>query len=253
MMERKTLLLKRLDEIGQSLAATEGGLALIGLGSAGSETARMDDYSDLDFFAIVRSGTKQRYLDNLDWLTAVQPIAYVFQNTDDGFKLLYADGIFCEMAVFEPDELVHIPFASERLVWQHPDFDASLLRPHTAPKPRRDAEWLLGEALTNLHIGLGRFHRGEKLAAARFIQGFAVDRVLDLAGLIEAEQPAFRDLFGEERRFEQRFPDTAVYLPQFIQGYDRSPESALAILNFLDQKFELNPAMKAAVLELCQQ
>ena len=46
-------LLIRLDAIGASLSATARGLALIGLGSVGLETDRLDAYSDLDVFAIV--------------------------------------------------------------------------------------------------------------------------------------------------------------------------------------------------------
>lgn len=232
------------------MAATEGALALIGLGSVGSETARLDEYSDLDFFAIVRAGYKQRFLQSLDWLAAAHPIAYYFQNTDDGYKLLYADTIFCEMAIFEPDELVNIPFTAARVVWQAADFDAAPLQPKTKSEPRRDEAWYLGEAMTNLYVGLCRFQRGEKLAAARFIQGYAVDRVLDLAALLEEERPGFHDPFAQERRFEQRFPETAVHLSQFIQGYEKSPQSARAILHFLADHFALNPAMKQAIEEL---
>ena len=44
-------LLKRLDDIGQSLERSGHALALIGLGSVGVELDRLDSYSDLDFFA----------------------------------------------------------------------------------------------------------------------------------------------------------------------------------------------------------
>src|SRR5512139_486367 len=104
-------LLTRLDEIGQSLAQSGHALALIGLGSVGEELHRLDEYSDLDFFAIVETGYKRRYIDNLDWLSDIAPIAYHFLNSPDGYKLLFADGFFCEFAVFEPQELQHIPFS----------------------------------------------------------------------------------------------------------------------------------------------
>ncbi len=110
------ILLNRLDEIGQSLAQSGHALALLGLGSVGDELHRLDEYSDLDFFAIVEPGYKRRYIENLDWLSTLCPIAYHFQNTHDGHKLLFADGIFCEFAVFEPQELQSIPFAAGRIV-----------------------------------------------------------------------------------------------------------------------------------------
>ncbi len=114
-------LLDRLSAIGESLARRESALALLGLGSVGLERERLDRYSDLDFFAIVRPGYKGQYLDDLSWLADVAPIAYSFRNTRDGYKLLYADGIFCEFAVFEESELTQIPFAPIRLIGK-PEF-----------------------------------------------------------------------------------------------------------------------------------
>lgn len=251
-MSREQQLLARLDAIGQSLAATGRALALLGLGSVGAELDRLDAYSDLDFFAIVRPGHKQAFLHNLDWLSSVCPVVYAFQNTDDGHKLLFADGIFGEFAVFEPGELAGIPFAAGRVVWQSPDFDPALAVPLPRQSEPRPVEWLVGEALTNLYIGLCRYHRGEKLSAARFIQGYAVDRLVDLSARIEAEQPAYQDLFTAERRYERRFPGIAAHLPEFIQGYTSSIESARAILAFLDAHFALNPAMRQAILALCK-
>lgn len=252
MVSRTTHLLQRLDDIAASLAATGNGLALIGLGSVGTELDRIDAYSDLDFFTIVRDGYKQQFINNLDWMAAVHPIAFSFLNTPDGCKLLYADGIFCEMAVFEVHELPHIPFARGRVVWKDDSFDDSLAAPQVKTPRVRSVEFLLGEALTNLYVGLGRFHRGEKLSAARFIECYAVDRVVELAAQIETAQPAHKDIFTPERRFETQFPGVAAQLPQMMQGYDRTPESARAILVFLDAHFEINTALKQAILDLCE-
>ena len=246
-------LLVRLDAIGDSLAASGRGLALIGLGSVGLELERLDAYSDLDFFAIVEPGSKLDFLNDLSWLAAPAPIAYAFANTVDGFKYLYADGIFCEMAVFEPDELAEIPFAPGRVVWQRRDVDPEIAQPRqvlTAPQ-LRDPDWLLGEALTNLYVGLQRETRGERLSAMRFIQGYALDRIVELAGRIEQASNALADPFTPERRFEQRFPQTASHLVDFAQGYQGNLASARALLAYLERYFEINPAMKAAILEIC--
>ncbi len=250
--DRPAALLARLDAIGWALEASGHGLALLGLGSVGLELDRLDVYSDLDFFAIVDNGHKGRYIENLDWLAAAAPVVYAFRNTADGYKLLYEDGIFCEFAVFEPHELAHIPFAVGRIVWQRPGFDERLAVPAcTAPAPGSSSdEWLVGEAITNLYVGLCRYQRGERLSAARFIQQYAVDRVLDLTPRIEQAQPGHVDGFTPERRFEQRFPLTAVALPSMVQGYERSPQSALAILAFLETHFPVNAAMAARVREL---
>lgn len=245
-------LLQRLEAIGQSLASSGKALALIGLGSVGLELERLDDYSDLDFFAIVEPGYKQAYVDNLAWLSAVCPITYSFKNTGDGYKLLFEDGIFCEFAVFEAQELPGIPFAPGRIVWKRPGVSEGLAIPAQAPRPRpaSSTEWLVGEALTNLYVGLCRYRRGEKLSAQRFIQHYAVDRLLELAAQVESEAPGLPDPFNGERRFEQRFPGLAARLPEFIPGYEGSPQAARAILAFLEEHFPVNPAIKAEILKL---
>jgi lincosamide nucleotidyltransferase len=250
---KRALLLARLDAIGVSLARSGNGMALIGLGSAGSEISRLDQYSDLDFFAVVEAGHKNEYLENLAWLSSICPIAYAYRNTRDGYKLLFEDAVFCEFAVFEPPELCHIPFAPGRIVWRKDSVPESLLLPEQdrlAPE-EHSVEWLTGEILTNLYAGLSRNCRGEKLSAMRSIQVHAVDRLLQLAARFETETSAARDTFALERRFEQRYPVSAQALPEFVQGYGRNIESALAILDFLERHVEVNPAMKQAIAELC--
>ena len=249
-------LLARLDAIGTELRDTGDALALLGLGSVGVETERLDEYSDLDFFVITRPGLKARYIDNLDWLAALCPLAYVFRNTVDGYKVLFEDGIFCEFAVFEPDELQHIPFARGRLIWQDAAFDEQLSVPQPV-QPRvaaieGTAEWHLGEALTNLYVGLGRVHRGEILTGTRFIQSYAVDHLLALTKTLETAQGQFEDPYNIERRYEIRYPQVAPYLSTFIQGYEHNVESALAILDFLMHHFEVPPAMSSTIRALCQ-
>ncbi len=251
-MKTPEKLLERLDTIGESLRSSGSALALLGLGSVGTEMARLDGYSDLDFFAIVREGFKASYIDNLDWLSNVQPIAYVMRNSVDGYKVLFEDGIFCEFAIFEPHEMAVIPFSAGRIVWKTDDFDESICQPREVTIPSRNPlEFHVGEALTNLYVGMGRFHRGEKLSAARFIQSYAVDQILQLASQIETAQPAFIDQYNVERRFERRFPNLAAHLPTFVQGYERSPESALAILEFLEAHFEVNKAIATRIRRLC--
>jgi hypothetical protein len=97
-------------------------------------------------------------------------------------------------------------------------------------------------------VGLGRYYRGEKLTALRFIQVYAVDRILEMANLIEVEQPAWHDVFGNERRFERRFPGIAKELPGFTPGYEHTIEAAAAILAFLERHFDVDPAIKRAIV-----
>jgi hypothetical protein len=253
-MEMDThFLLKRLDEIGQSLERSGHALALIGLGSVGVDLERLDAYSDLDFFVIVEPGFKSSYLNDLAWLSAICWIAYHFPNTQDGYKLLFEDGIFCEFAIFEPDELQTIPLSGSRIVWKQPYVADTLIQPMeaTVTHHKHGQEWLLGEALTNLYVGMRREKRGEHLSAMRFIQGYAVDRLVELAETIENPQTGPGDKFALERRFEDRFPGLASQVPGWLQGYTRNRESALEILAFLRQNFEINDAIAEAIQRLC--
>lgn len=246
------ILLQRLDEIGKSLERTDKALALIGLGSVGIERARLDEFSDLDFFVIAKDGCKQELIQDISWLSSVHPIVYHFQNTVDGHKVLFADEVYCEFGVFEIHELELIPYAEGQVIWKAPEIDEGDFRPkRPLPVPEtHSTEWRVGEALTCLYVGLCRYHRGEKLSAFRFVQIFAVDRIVELAASLETGVPVLQDRFTPERRFEQRYPETAGSIARFMQGYEATPQSALAILEFLESKVNVNPHMKAAILKL---
>ena len=94
------------------LDSVQWGLSLSGL----------DDYSDLDFFVIVKPEYKSRFIERLDWLEAVHPLAFSFRNTKDGHKILFEDGIYAEFAIFEEKEMEHISFSEGRIVWQEAHF-----------------------------------------------------------------------------------------------------------------------------------
>ncbi|MEQ8822005.1 MAG: hypothetical protein RLY93_17355 [Sumerlaeia bacterium] len=253
-MTKPALLLARLDAIAASLAARPDALALLGLGSVGRERERLDAYSDLDFFVLVSEGAKGRYVQNLDWLTEIRPVVFQFQNTADGYKLLFDDGVFCEFAVFELSELGQIPYSPGHIVWKReevPDSVATPAVPMPAPPAKPDVDWALGEALTNLYVGLGRYRRGEKLSAFKFVQSYALDRVVDLANIVFAENDAAqRDRFDRERRIEARLPGVEDLLASLALGYARTPEAALAILDFLEARFEVNAALAEEIRRL---
>ncbi|NSW50894.1 MAG: hypothetical protein HPY85_00120 [Anaerolineae bacterium] len=252
-MNEPQQLIDRMVEIGESLSRTGNALALIGLGSVGAEIDRLDEYSDLDFFAIVKPGTKEQYLADLGWLTSIAPAAWYFQNTQDGYKFLYSDGIFCEFAVFEESELSNAVFAPGRIYWKAKGMDDSICipqQPYLAPMDS-SIEWLVGEALSNLYVGLARDQRGEKLSAMRFIQGYAVDRVLALIERMAGQNNGTRDPFNIDRRFETRHAGTNLVLPEFLQGYEKNQESAAAILRFLEDHFDINAAISCEINRLC--
>lgn len=238
------LLLARLDAIATSLQASPHALALLALGSVGRERQRLDAHSDLDFFAIVEPGHKARYIERLDWLAAAHPLAWHVRNTADGHKALMDDGVFCEFAVFEPHELAGIPYAPGVVVWRRPGFDDPIESPaRPLPSPALpDETWIVGEALSCLLVGLQRWHRGERLSAARFVQGHALDRLIELDALrARSEAPpaadaAAADPFNHDRRLEARRPLLAEELPALVPGYADTPAAARAMLQALARR-----------------
>jgi hypothetical protein len=228
-------LLSRLEAIAASLATRDDALALLALGSVGLETQRIDAHSDLDFFVLVRPQAKVRYLDDLAWLDAAHRVAWSFRNTPDGSKALMDDGVFCEFAIFESSELAQIAFAPGRFVWRRDEVVPAWAQPaRPLPQPA-DPNWLLGEAVSNLIVGLGRCTRGERLAAMRMVQVHALDRLLELQEQRAAHADLARDPFSVDRRIEHRRPELVATLPALAGGYDHTPAAALALLRELER------------------
>ncbi|PPK96165.1 hypothetical protein CLV92_105267 [Kineococcus xinjiangensis] len=250
--------LRRLDELAGHLATRGEVVAVLGLGSAGRELERFDEHSDLDVFVVVEDGAaKQRYLGDGSWLAAPCAVVFSFANTADGRKALYADGLFVEYAVFTADELASIPYTGARAVWARADAPRDLTRGR-APGPRGDdtVEFHLNEALTNLLVGMHRELRGERLAACRFIQSFAVDRILDLLRLSRPAPSGTAtpgaDPFEPSRRVELAHPADELPLARLVPGYDANPAAARAALEWLRARFDVDAALAAAVEELLQ-
>jgi hypothetical protein len=243
----------RLRALANVLAARSDALALLGLGSVGRDLERLDEWSDLDFFVLVRDGAKWRYIDDLSWLSAAHPIAWHFRNTRDGHKALLADGLFCEFAVFEVNELRDIPYAPGRFVWRRDEVSETLATPARPLPGTADAPWLVGEALSNLLVGLQRRARGEKLAAMRMVQVHALDRVLELLERDASSSAARRDPFNVDRRVEQRLALDDGKLARWAPGYERTCAAALALLETLEARVGVPEAMAARIRALAGQ
>lgn len=243
-------LLQRMDELGAELARRGDAIALIGLGSVGVDLDRLDEHSDMDFFVVVDDGAKQRYLDSIDWLEVLAPVEFSFPNSVDGRKVLFADGLFAEYAVFTLDELRAGSFPPGRLVWSRADAPAGIENSGKplAPSPYAYPEYQVNEALTNLYVGLHRDARGERLTATRFIQSYAVERILTYLDLTE---PGPRqDVFVVERGVERRWGPDVLPLAQMVPGYDRNREAALTILDWLESRAEVDPTLAAEIRRL---
>ena len=246
-------LMTRLNDLGKHLYVQDFSLALLALGSC-AEVSRMDDYSDLDFFLIVKDGTKTDALIDLSWLSDVYPLAYAFRNTVDGYKIMWEDGIYAEFAVFEKEELNTIPFSPGRLIFKKKGVDLSS-EPILEIKPQlqKDMDYAFNEILTNLYVGLCRYRRGEVTSAFRLISVLAVDRYLSSLPLLDQPSDSVMDPFALERRGEERHPSAIPKLAAFTQGYDHVLDSAQALFTELQTITPISPVMKREIQKLlCQ-
>ena len=245
-------MLQRLDDLGTVLAGRGDAIALIGLGSVGRDLHRLDEHSDMDFFVLVDDGAAQRYLDSIDWLESLHPVAFSFANSLHGRKVLFEDGLFAEYAVFTRAELDASWFPPGRLVWSRPGAPAGL-EVSVRPEPRSPydtVDYHVNEAVTNLYVGLHRDARGERLSAMRFIQSFAVDRVLTVLELSGAGTTRRQDAFAIERSAERRFGADLLPLAAMTPGYERNRDAAAAILDWLVAHTDVDPVMVTAVRDL---
>jgi len=255
--------LARLDALATDLSGRGDVLAVLGLGSAGTELDRFDDHSDLDFFVVVKDErAKAHYAADLSWLAAAGPVAYQFANEPHGRKVMFDDGLLAEYAIFTVADLDEVPFVGARVVWQHPDAPADLAkRGRQLVGPAQDTvAFHLGEAVTNLFVGMHRELRGERLTATRFVQGFAVDRMLDLLRLTTTVQTAppdrpgqlrfSRDPFDLSRRVERLYAPDELPLARLLPGYASNADGAAVALDWLRGRFDVDPVIARAIEEL---
>ena len=245
--------LLRLDRLAAHLATDDHVLAVLGLGSAGQETHRFDEHSDIDFFVVLDSASAQDgYLQDPGWLAGFGgAVAYSFVNDPHGRKALFADGLFVEYAVFTSDQLAALPVVGARVVWSRDGHDPLTSSPAPArPTAVDTVDFHRDEALTNLYVGLHRELRGERLTAMRFIQVYAVDRVLALVRLDPASRLDHPDHFESTRRIEQADLPTDLPLHRMVPGYEHNVDAARAVLDWLTTHHVTHPVMTRAVLRL---
>ena len=244
-------LLAFLDRLGAELDRRGDAVALLGLGSVGRDLHRLDEHSDADFFVVVDdTAARDRYLADLAWLEAAQPVVWSFENSPVGRKALLADGLFAEYAVFSLEEMATAGYPPGRIHWSRQDAPAGLDVPK-APLPQAPSlEHQVGEAITNLYVGLHRDLRGERLTATRFIQGYAVDRWVTVLGHLGLGEGSQQDVFVVDRGVERRFTADVLPLADLVPGYEHNARAAQTLLGLLEGHVELDRAIVGAVREL---
>jgi hypothetical protein len=165
---------------------------------------------------------------------------------------LFADGVVAEYAIFTLAELRASSFPHGRMIWQRADAPTGLETSGRTPgaSPYDNADYQVNEALTNLFVGLHRELRGERLSATRLIQLHAVERLLTYLELSEGGVGPRQDVFVIERGAEKRFGPDVLPLAALVPGYERNREAALAMLEWLEARVNVDATLSAAIREL---
>lgn len=243
---------KRLDEITQNLKEYDDVIALIATGSIGIELDRMDQYSDLDFFVIVKDGRQKFFIENTQWLNVTSSrLMFLFQNTKDGFKFMYEDGIYGEQAIFEYAQLTTIVGSNSRIVWQKEGYsiNADFGDRSQLSVPQFSKEYLFNEALTNIYVGYTRYLRNEKIAGYQLLQS-AADKIISTLSKLESPKTSYVDIFSPSRRIEQNFPDFFPQCHRMFGSIDEVSTSIGHMLSFLQQYGQPNKHMIMMIEQL---
>ena len=187
-------------------------LGLVFLGSSAAH-ARVDKYSDQDFFLIVSEGTGESFRQDLRWLPNHENIVLSPRETAHGLKVLYSSGLVLEFAVFEDREL-ELSAANDYLVaLDKTDIAERMAKIALRSVPAAfDPESGFELFLSLVVIGVGRARRGEQIAADQHIKSYAVEKLLQVIRALLPKPDARFDSLNAYRRFEFDYPDLGKHI-----------------------------------------
>jgi len=188
---------------------------------ASAEPQRADEWSDHDFFLVVRSGTQEAFRRQLDWLPEFEDIAFSSRETEHGLKVVYRDGFILEFAVFDGPEVANAVLNHHAVSFGDEQLAASLHGVLCDPDPvdPLSVDDHLGLFYAQLLIGTGRYLRGERLVGGQFVRSYCVGRLLQVAkAVLPSERRDARDVLDVWRRVELEFPQFAAELDAALTG-----------------------------------
>lgn len=202
-------------------AADPDVLGLVLVGST-AETFRVDEWSDHDFFWVVKNGVGERYRTDLSWIPNIESAVLQPRETDHGLKVVFDNGRVLEFAVFEDSELelaglnaydvaVDKTNIAERCV---------ALAAKSADQPAFEWAKEFELFLSLILIGVGRARRGELLIAGQFIRSYVLNHLLGLIRAAHAPVPGTEgkeDNLNRFRRFEVQYPSLGRRIENAMQ------------------------------------
>jgi hypothetical protein len=206
-------------ELTDRLAAR---LEVLGLVAVGSMASGPDAYSDHDFLVIAEDEAAESVRQDTSWLPGSDRLVLHFRETAHGSKGVYDDGHLIEYAVFTLDEIALARLNRTRVLFDRADVADRIAAAVAATPSQVDAEakpdeWLEGQFLTALLVGVQRHRRGEHTSALDFVHHVALSHLLTLlARRSPAQRPDARDDLNPFRRVELAYPAVGAQLAQLF-------------------------------------
>lgn len=227
------------DTLQRTLERDPRVVGLIAAGSMASVSHQPDQWSDHDFWVLVEPDAVAWFHSHTAWLPDSDQIVLWFRETQDGFKVVYRSGHLLEYAVSDRPRLQHFKVNNYRLLIDRGGLaaDLSALQRRTAAEFESGAAddlALLGQFLTNLLVGVGRYRRGERLSARHMIAVSSLHALLRLIPrLVTTPRPDALDNLDPLRRVEVAYPAIAADIDRLLcLELDRA---ALGLLDLADQ------------------
>lgn len=201
-----------IDLLTHNLAQDPRVLGLVALGSMAQQDVQPDQFSDHDFFVIVARETQTHFRNELAWLPAHNTIVLAFTETEHGLKVIYDDGHLLEFAVFDREELRLARTNRYRVLVDKADVSTVMaaitkITTESSARETADSHYHVGQFITNLLVGYGRYRRGERLSGQKFIKSNALHHLLIL---LAQHKPSSKnhllDNLDATHRFEQAYP-----------------------------------------------
>ncbi len=210
---------------------------LMAAGSMACLSRQPDEWSDHDFWVIVEPDAQVWFHTHYEWLPDSEQIVLWFREPHGGFKAVYRSGHLLEFAVSDRQGLLQARVNDYRMLIDRAGLaaDAAQLQRATASEADSAADdlCLLGQFLTNLLVGVGRYRRGERLSARQLITVSSLYALLQLIPRhLPPEKPGVLDNLDPFRRVELAYPEIGAAINGLLR-LDLD-QAALELLDLAD-------------------
>lgn len=241
------------EALANGLATDRRVLGLVAIGSMAARDYEPDEWSDHDFFVVTDPGAQEAFRTDLSWLPDAGRLVLHYRETAHGVKALYDSGHLLEFAVFDLAELRLARVNRYRVLVDRGGVEEALRDVAGATvaaveREARDDDYLFGQLLTTLLVGVGRHRRGEELSGAQFVKQHAARPLVELvARHVPAADAGLLDGLDPFRRFDRVYPEIAREVSNALA--DETPRAAATLLALARRHFGEMPGFPRAAAE----